>query len=621
MDRDFLHRAADLCREHRVPFIADECQTGLGRTGDFLASQSLGLDPDYVILSKALGGGIAKISALLIKRARYEAQFDLLHSSTFGADAYSCTIALKTLELLNDATLAECRRKGEVLKARLRALQEKYPSVVADVRGTGLMLGIELKIPAGHDSFMLRFLESRNLLGLCVAGNLLRQHRIRVAPTLSNHATLRVQPSALIREDSLSRFLVALESVLAQLDGGDIAALTEFLSSVDGDSHASSASWPAQDDCISFRPAPRVLPKKIPTARRVAWLFHLIDANDLRHLDPALCKLAQPDRESYLNRLAPLVQPVVMDPTPIRSAWGKSVDLYPILLPVTSRWLKSQYQRQRFRSLRALIQQGVHAAAALGCEIAALGQFTSIVTGHGRHLNSLGIGITSGNSLPAAIAVDAVHAALAERGLEAADRTIAIVGAAGDIGRVCAEILVPQFHSATLVGSGRLGSSVRLQRVAQKCGADATCDLAAVQAADVVVCAASCVDFAMTVDQLAEQAIVLDVSVPHTLDFSSRYRRPDVTLLQGGIVLLPGDEDLGIPGLPLPAGCAYGCLAEGVLLALQGIRDSFFSGRTSARKVREIGALAAQHGFFPAGFATLGSNVHSVHGCSNDPAR
>ncbi|MGI9429436.1 MAG: aminotransferase class III-fold pyridoxal phosphate-dependent enzyme, partial [Bythopirellula sp.] len=615
VNRAFLQRAAELCREYRIPFIADECQTGLGRTGTFLASQSLDLEPDYVILSKALGGGIAKISALLIKRARYEAQFDLLHSSTFSADAFSCTIALKTLELLDDSMLADCRRNGSVLKRQLRALQEKYPSIVADVRGTGLMLGVELKIPSAQDSFILRFLESSNLLGLCVAGNLFKQHRIRAAPTISDHATLRVQPPATVCNDSLTRFVDALEKVLAQLDCGDIAGLTAFLSSSVCESDASPASWPAKDECITFRPVPRVIQRRDATAPRVAWLFHMINANDLQHLDPALCILAPVDQENYINRLAPIVKPVVMDPTPIYSETGESVELYPILLPVTSRWLKSQYERRRFRKLRTLVQQGVDVAAALSCDVVSLGQFTSIVTGHGRHLDSREIGITSGNSLPAAIAIDAVLASLSNRGLAASDLTIAIVGAGGDIGRVCAEILVPEFHSATLVGSGRPGSMDRLQQVARICGAtDATSDLEAVQGADVVVCATSCVDFALTTDQLAEQAIVCDVSVPHTFDFSLRSCRSDVTLLQGGIIRLPGSEDLGIPGLPLPSGCAYGCLGEGVLFAWQRTRDRHLTGRTSIKKVLEISALAARHGFCSADLETFDSEVSTLQG-------
>ncbi len=87
----------------------------MGRTGTFLACEALGVSPDYITLSKALGGGLAKISATLIRRDRHIDKFDVLHTSTYAEDDYSSGIALKTLELLDDAASHECRRKGDRL--------------------------------------------------------------------------------------------------------------------------------------------------------------------------------------------------------------------------------------------------------------------------------------------------------------------------------------------------------------------------------------------------------------------------------------------------------------------------------------------------------------------------
>src|SRR5262249_35419377 len=139
----FAQRAARLCTERGVPLIADECQTGLGRTGTFLASSALGLHPDYVVLSKALGGGLAKISALLIEKKRYRDEFDLKHTSTYADDDFSCSIALKTLQLINEELVSACREKGAEMLLGLRRLAAQYPSVIADVRGKGLMLALE----------------------------------------------------------------------------------------------------------------------------------------------------------------------------------------------------------------------------------------------------------------------------------------------------------------------------------------------------------------------------------------------------------------------------------------------------------------------------------------------
>ena len=125
---EFAQRAAELCRARGAPFIADEIQTGMGRTGTFLACEALGVTPDYVLLSKALGGGLAKISATLIRRDRHIDKFDVLHTSTYAEDDYSSGISLKALELLDDAVLAECRRKGDRLLAGLRRLMAAYPT-------------------------------------------------------------------------------------------------------------------------------------------------------------------------------------------------------------------------------------------------------------------------------------------------------------------------------------------------------------------------------------------------------------------------------------------------------------------------------------------------------------
>ena len=214
----FVQQAAALLAERGVPLIADECQTGLGRTGRFLACSMLGVRPDYVILSKALGGGLAKVSAVLISRDRYQETFDLLHSSTFADDELSSTIALKTLQLLDEHMVERCGALGEELLQRLRRLHKRYPAAIKDVRGAGLLLGVELARPSVSSGYVLEFLANRDLLGPVVSGYLLREQRIRIAPTLSDSFTLRIQPSVNISREHVDRF-----------HGGDGGRLRETL--------------------------------------------------------------------------------------------------------------------------------------------------------------------------------------------------------------------------------------------------------------------------------------------------------------------------------------------------------------------------------------------------------
>jgi acetylornithine/succinyldiaminopimelate/putrescine aminotransferase/predicted amino acid dehydrogenase len=603
--REFLKRAASLCAERGIPLIADECQTGLGRTGAFLASQELGVRPDYIILAKALGGGLAKISALLVERRRYCAEFDLLHSSTFANDGLSCAIGLKVLSMLDQRLLDGCREKGKWLKSRLRALKAKYPTVIADVRGAGMMLGVEFRKASARQSFLLRFLAANDLLGLLAAANLLHVHQIRVAPTLSDPWTLRVQPSALIQYEELERFVDALDDICSQLQCEDVASLTKFLGEGRAAPGRFPSIWPSRSKCLAFRRPVRRAAAQGRSTRRVAWLFHLTDADDLPYLEPGLQELASEERQAFLNRVAPFVRPVVMDPVEIHSASGECADLCPLLLPVTSRWLKFHFERRRFRELRALVQLGVDVASGLGCEIVSLGQFTSIVTRHGRSVSPRGMNVTSGNAFSAALAVNAVRHAQAQVGMATADCTLAIVGATGDIGRVCAEILAPEFRRALVVGSGRRGSESRLKQIAQQVGAEWSCDLTAVRAANVVVCATNSVDLPLGVEHLARGTIVCDVSMPSTVDASSVCQRPDLVFIRGGVVRLPFGERLGIPGLPLPTGCAHGCLAEGVLLAYEGTPEMSYVGRASVPRVKRMEVIARRHGFMPAEYETL----------------
>src|SRR5207302_9543712 len=133
---------AALCREKGIPLVVDEIQSGMGRTGAFLASQALGLKPDYLCLSKSLGGGLAKIGALLIKRDRFVEEFSVKHTSTFAEDDRSCLLALKALEILDrDDLPARCAARGRHLLQKLEELRARFPDQIKDVRGKGLMVG------------------------------------------------------------------------------------------------------------------------------------------------------------------------------------------------------------------------------------------------------------------------------------------------------------------------------------------------------------------------------------------------------------------------------------------------------------------------------------------------
>lgn len=220
---------ADLAREIQqtcvavgCPVIVDEIQSGMGRSGSFLASSRIGLHGDYYTLAKSLGGGVAKVSVLLVRQSRYRPDFEIVHSSTFAKDAFSCRVALKVLELLE----ADGGRAyqlvddlGGKLIAMLETIRADFPEVIRDVRGTGLMLGLEFHDQSTAASAAIR--DNAAVLGYVLAGYLLQAHDIRTFPTASAVNTLRFEPSIYLTDAEIGRLDVALRGACTVLRGQD----------------------------------------------------------------------------------------------------------------------------------------------------------------------------------------------------------------------------------------------------------------------------------------------------------------------------------------------------------------------------------------------------------------
>jgi ornithine--oxo-acid transaminase len=148
----YLREAARLCKRHGALFVADEVQTGLGRTGRFLAIEHDDVDPDLVLLAKALSGGFVPVGAVVGKKWIFDRMFDrmdraVVHGSTFGKNNLAMAAGLATLAVLEDEGLVEnAARRGDRLLRRLAALVAKY-ELLKEVRGRGLMVALEFGAP------------------------------------------------------------------------------------------------------------------------------------------------------------------------------------------------------------------------------------------------------------------------------------------------------------------------------------------------------------------------------------------------------------------------------------------------------------------------------------------
>ncbi|HOG48835.1 MAG TPA: ornithine--oxo-acid transaminase [Anaerolineae bacterium] len=173
----YLQQVRALCSRHRVLMIADEIQTGLGRTGTLLACEHEGVRPDVVTLGKALSGGLYPVSAMLASREVLGVFQPGDHGSTFGGNPLACAVAREALRVIVEEQLPQrAAELGNELMARLRKLQSPH---VAEIRGRGLLVGIELKPEAGGARRFCEALQARGVLAKETHGTV-----IRLAPPL-----------------------------------------------------------------------------------------------------------------------------------------------------------------------------------------------------------------------------------------------------------------------------------------------------------------------------------------------------------------------------------------------------------------------------------------------------
>ena len=224
----FLTAAADLLHKHGALLICDEVQCGLGRSGKFFAYQYENVTPDIVTVAKALSGGFVPVGAMLAKGWIYEKVYSsmdrlMVHSTTFKGGVLAMTAGLATLSVLEDEHLVEnAARTGEALRAGLAALAERY-DVLADVRGRGLMIGLEFDKPSS-----LRARTSWNMLQKARVGlfaqmivvALFQRHRILTQVSGDHVEIIKLIPPLMITDTEVKLFVEGFAEVLEDASKG-----------------------------------------------------------------------------------------------------------------------------------------------------------------------------------------------------------------------------------------------------------------------------------------------------------------------------------------------------------------------------------------------------------------
>ncbi|MCM2425239.1 aspartate aminotransferase family protein [Streptomyces sp. RKAG337] len=225
----YLRAAQELLHQHKALLIADEVQTGLGRTGDFYAYQhEAGVEPDLLCVSKALSGGYVPVSATLGKDWIFKKVYSsmdrvLVHSASFGSNAQAMAAGLATLSVMDDeGVVANARHTGDLLRTRLAALVDRY-ELLREVRGRGLMIGIEFGKPTSlglRSRWAMLQAARKGLFAQMVVVPLLQRHRILTQVSGDHLEVIKLIPPLIIDESDVDRFVEAFTAVMDDAHGG-----------------------------------------------------------------------------------------------------------------------------------------------------------------------------------------------------------------------------------------------------------------------------------------------------------------------------------------------------------------------------------------------------------------
>ncbi|SNX54320.1 aspartate aminotransferase family protein [Thermoanaerobacterium sp. RBIITD] len=229
----YLKEVRELTTKYESYLIFDEVQTGFGRTGKMFACEHEGVVPDIMCVAKSLGGGVMPIGAYIAKDEVWKRGYGsmekcLLHTSTFGGNTLACAAGITVIKLIMDRNLPDAaKEKGEYFLNKLKALKEKH-KLIKDVRGKGLMIGVEFNQPEGGfiDKLSGGAVSklSNEYLGSLVAGELQNKHHIITAYTLNNPNVIRFEPPLIVTKEQIDKVLDALDEIMTK--SGSLLGIT-----------------------------------------------------------------------------------------------------------------------------------------------------------------------------------------------------------------------------------------------------------------------------------------------------------------------------------------------------------------------------------------------------------
>ncbi len=590
---DFMRHLAS----YNFPLIVDEIQCGLGRSGSFLASE--GIKADYYLFAKALGGGIERISAVLIDKNRYKKEFGKLYLSTFSNGGLAAKIGLKVLSIIkNDRVSERARKQGQKISVKLKKVQKKYPSVIEGITGRGLMQGIKFTDFSGCDNILLRTLFSQKLSGYLFSSYLLHRHKIRILPTLSAPNTLRIEPSAYIEDKEIERFVLAIEDLAHQIENRKMYNLLLPLMDDDPfDDNKGKKAVPGQVySCID---------KPNASSVRVAFIGHFVrPAEELRMVEKELFRASDTGLRILFNRMQFLMEmkPVVLFS---KNLFGGRIHFSFIIVPLDSAQLERLHRQGKRRQVVAKIQDAVDLAASRGASVISLGGYTSILSLNGSSLvEPKSAKIITGNTLTAASGIHRLIEEIKKRNEFRKKNRLGIIGAAGNIGSILASKLAEHddlFDKIILINKNRQKLELVVKEIkAKKINLilEIATDFDALRQCDIISVATNTNDPIIFPHHLKEDEPVLisDLSVPTAVSAEAEKMKNVSTLPFASYIALSEDPEFIISSYT-PKGSVFCCAAEALLCGLEPI-DIPLRGKITPEAINLVTAQAKKYRFF-----------------------
>lgn len=666
----YLKAAQDLCREHGVVFIVDEIQTGLGRVGYLFACEEEGIEPDILLLAKALGGGVLPLGVCLSSPRVYNDDFGSLHSSTFANNSVTCAVGTAVInELLKDEQkiIKEVKAKGEYLLKRAQNLKSSFPAIIKEVRGKGLMVGMEFFDFEDVGSFDITYITDQKGFTALLAGYLLNVYNIRFVPFLNNPMTLRLEPPLTITYEEIDYVMDVIEKVCNILDARDYAKLYKYLI---GDN-----SKP--ETITDYKLATRYikaskLEENEEAKEKFAFIIHYPAPEDVIVNNPSFASFNRNELFQFMEWQSQNSEPGVVCHMPaIRSLNGSIAEGWLIGVPFGAREIMSLPKEQTV----SVIEKAVDMGRDLGAKIVGLGALTSVVTRGGRSVLGRDVAITSGNSFTTLMAIEALFRGAEKMRIPYCEAKGAVVGATGSIGRACALMLSEKVIDITLLGNpehpvsskNRLNSLTndmykyaaqrRNERIREGLAGwldnliikltkdksdkanslinllsdetsinsqliESACDYIGIKPpinasleieknllkCNMIVAASNSPEYLIYPEYLKSGSVICDVARP--ADVSPEVlKRDDVLVLEGGLVQYPDDISFG-PNLGYREGVSLACLSETVLLALEGDYQDYSIGtKLSLETIEYLRNLGRKHGFSLAGLVMGGQEI------------